>query len=241
MFSVALLLLLAAGSCVKSETLTQPVSLTVQSGCLLIADEREFKGVLSTTAENEVGRRLEVERQMIASISFPGCYPEVWWWCWSVDRGRNKDRPSVQRGSTMFSVALILLLTAGCCVYCIDLIQPDSKVVQPGQSLIITCQPSGYAVSDNNYATGWIRQRQGKQMEWIFDMWGGGTFYQNDALKNKFSYSRDTSAGTITITGQNVQTEDTAVYHCVRRPTVIQTTDKPVQKPISQQETLTHK
>ncbi|MEQ2177777.1 hypothetical protein GOODEAATRI_007143, partial [Goodea atripinnis] len=126
-------------------------------------------------------------------------------------------------------------------VYCIDLIQPDSKVVQPGQSLIITCQPSGYSVSDSSYATGWIRQRQGKPLEWIFHRWGGGDFYQNDALKNKFSYSRDTSAGTVIITGQNLQPEDTAVYYFVRRPTVIQTTDKSVQKPISQQETLTHK
>uniref|UniRef100_A0A3B5MX57 Ig-like domain-containing protein n=1 Tax=Xiphophorus couchianus TaxID=32473 RepID=A0A3B5MX57_9TELE len=102
------------------------------------------------------------------------------------------------------------------CVYYIDLIQTDSQLVQPGQSLTITCQPSGYSVTDYSYATGWIRHREGKPMEWIFEMWGGGNFYNNDALKNKFSYSRDTSAGTVTITGQNLQPEDTAVYYCVR-------------------------
>ncbi|MEQ2287590.1 hypothetical protein AMECASPLE_014133 [Ameca splendens] len=130
----------------------------------------------------------------------------------------------------MFSVALMLLLTAGSCVYCIDLIQPDSKVVQPGQPLTITCRPSGYSVTDSSYATGWLRHPKGKPMEWIFHMWGGSSFYQNDALKNKFSYSRDTSAGTVTITGKNLQPEDTAVYYCVRCPTLIQTTDKPEQK-----------
>uniref|UniRef100_A0A3B5Q6V8 Ig-like domain-containing protein n=1 Tax=Xiphophorus maculatus TaxID=8083 RepID=A0A3B5Q6V8_XIPMA len=88
-------------------------------------------------------------------------------------------------------------------------------VVQPGQSLTITCRPSGYSMTDYSYATGWIRHREGKPMEWIFEMWGGGDFYNNDALKNKFSYSRDTSAGTVTITGQNLQPEDTAVYYCV--------------------------
>ncbi|KAL7379018.1 hypothetical protein ABVT39_022083 [Epinephelus coioides] len=36
----------------------------------------------------------------------------------------------------------------------IDLIQPDSMVVQPGQSLTITCQVSGYSLTDNSYATG---------------------------------------------------------------------------------------
>uniref|UniRef100_A0A3B4TKV6 Ig-like domain-containing protein n=1 Tax=Seriola dumerili TaxID=41447 RepID=A0A3B4TKV6_SERDU len=115
----------------------------------------------------------------------------------------------------MFSVALLLLLAAGSCVYSIDLIQPDSVVVQPGQSLTILCQVSGYSLTDNSYATGWIRQREGK-LEWIVHQWGGGTLRQNNALKNKFSYSRDTSARTVTLNGQNLQPEDTAVYYCAR-------------------------
>ncbi|MEQ2297892.1 hypothetical protein AMECASPLE_039451 [Ameca splendens] len=134
----------------------------------------------------------------------------------------------------MFSVALILLLTAGSCVYCIDLIQPDSKVVQPGQSLTITCRPSGYSLTDSSYATCWIRHPKGKPMEWIFNRWGDGRFYQNDALK-KFSCNTDTSAGTLTITGKNLQPEDTGVYYCVRLATVTQTMGKPVQNPSSQQ------
>uniref|UniRef100_A0A3P9H181 Ig-like domain-containing protein n=1 Tax=Oryzias latipes TaxID=8090 RepID=A0A3P9H181_ORYLA len=120
-----------------------------------------------------------------------------------------------------WSLTIFILLFKS--VDSIDLIQPDSKVVQPGQSLTISCQVSGYSLTDDSYATGWIRQREGKPMDWIFHQYGGGSFYQNDALKNKFSYSRDTSAGTVTITGQNLQPEDTAVYYCVRRPTVIQT------------------
>uniref|UniRef100_A0A096LYJ9 Ig-like domain-containing protein n=1 Tax=Poecilia formosa TaxID=48698 RepID=A0A096LYJ9_POEFO len=119
----------------------------------------------------------------------------------------------------MFSVALMLLLTAGSNVLSIDLIQPDSQTVQPGQPLTIICRPSGYSLTAV-FATGWIRHRDGKPLEWIFHMWGHtGNLYQNDALKNKFSYSRDTSAGTVTITGQNLQPEDAAVYYCVRRRT----------------------
>uniref|UniRef100_A0A3P9H1T7 Ig-like domain-containing protein n=1 Tax=Oryzias latipes TaxID=8090 RepID=A0A3P9H1T7_ORYLA len=107
---------------------------------------------------------------------------------------------------------------------------PDSKVVQPGQSLTISCQVSGYSLTDDSYATGWIRQREGKPMDWIFHQWGGGTLRQNDALKNKFSYSRDTSAGTVTITGQNLQPEDTAVYYCVRMHHSDTNKHKPGQK-----------
>ncbi|KAF7664495.1 hypothetical protein LDENG_00175030 [Lucifuga dentata] len=54
----------------------------------------------------------------------------------------------------MFSVALMLLLSAGSCVNSIDLIQPDSVAVQPGQTLTITCQVSGYSLTDDSYATG---------------------------------------------------------------------------------------
>ncbi|CAJ1076792.1 immunoglobulin alpha-2 heavy chain-like [Xyrichtys novacula] len=132
----------------------------------------------------------------------------------------------------MFSGALLLLLAAGSCVNSIDLIQPDSKVVQPGQSLTITCQVSGYSLTDNSYGTGWIRQCEGKPLDWISHQWGGGTLRQNDALKNKFSYSRDTSAGTVTLRGQSLKTEDSAVYYCVRRPTTTQTICRAEQKPL---------
>ncbi|KAM9843970.1 immunoglobulin mu heavy chain-like [Aulostomus maculatus] len=134
----------------------------------------------------------------------------------------------------MFSVAgmllLLLLLAAGSCVDGLDLIQPQSLVVQPGQSLTITCRVSGYSLTDNSYATAWIRQCEGKPMDWISHKWGGGSFYQNQALKNKFSYSRDTSAGTVTLTGQNLQPEDTAVYYCARRNTVRQSNWSAIQK-----------
>lgn len=93
--------------------------------------------------------------------------------------------------STMFSVALLLLLAAGCesiwicqsqhflvgsmtlwyifCllltgVTCEQLTQPASVTVQPGQRLTITCQVS-YSMS--SYYTAWIRQPAGRGLEWI--------------------------------------------------------------------------
>ncbi|KAG8007063.1 Immunoglobulin heavy variable 3-43D [Nibea albiflora] len=113
----------------------------------------------------------------------------------------------------------------------INLVQPESMVVQPGQSVTITCQVSGYSMTDDNYATGWIRQCEGKPMDWISHQWGGGGLRQNNALKNKFSYSRDTSARTVTLKGQSMQPEDTAVYYCARLPTVTESTNRPAQIP----------
>ncbi|KAL7377515.1 hypothetical protein ABVT39_000746 [Epinephelus coioides] len=113
----------------------------------------------------------------------------------------------------MFSVALLLLLAAGC-VKCVQLTQPASVTVQPGQRLTITCQVS-YSVSGT--WTHWIRQPAGKRLEWIGQAAGSNTYYK-DSLKNKFSISLDSSSNTVTLNGQNVQPEDTAVYYCAREP-----------------------
>uniref|UniRef100_A0A3Q3WV99 Ig-like domain-containing protein n=1 Tax=Mola mola TaxID=94237 RepID=A0A3Q3WV99_MOLML len=82
-------------------------------------------------------------------------------------------------------------------VTCEQLTQPASVTVQPDQRLTITCQVS-YSVS--SYATAWIRQPAGKGLEWIGNA--------------RFNISVDSSSNTVTLTGQTVQPEDTAVYYC---------------------------
>uniref|UniRef100_A0A3Q3NG14 Ig-like domain-containing protein n=1 Tax=Labrus bergylta TaxID=56723 RepID=A0A3Q3NG14_9LABR len=110
----------------------------------------------------------------------------------------------------MFSVALLLLLAAGC-VKCEQLTQPASVTVQPGQSLTITCQVS-YSVS--SYYTAWIRQPAGKGLEWIIRGGVGYSTYTKDSLKNQFSINFDSSSNTVTLNGLNMQPADTAVYYC---------------------------
>ncbi|TWW69730.1 Immunoglobulin heavy variable 3-48 [Takifugu flavidus] len=132
----------------------------------------------------------------------------------------------------MFSVALLLLLAAGC-VKCEQLTQPASVTVQPGQRLTITCQVS-YSLS--SYWTSWIRQPAGKGLEWIGYKYTGGSYYEA-SLKNKFSISLDSSSNTVTLNGVNVQPEDTAVYYCVDAQTLTQS--EPVVKRPGESHTLT--
>ncbi|KAF4092454.1 hypothetical protein AMELA_G00021210, partial [Ameiurus melas] len=61
---------------------------------------------------------------------------------------------------------LLLLLAAVHCVQCVELIQPGSTVLTPGQSVTLTCKVSGYSLT-NTYCTEWIRQSAGKTLEWI--------------------------------------------------------------------------
>uniref|UniRef100_A0A8C2DJN0 Ig-like domain-containing protein n=1 Tax=Cyprinus carpio TaxID=7962 RepID=A0A8C2DJN0_CYPCA len=106
---------------------------------------------------------------------------------------------------------LIILLYAKQCLHL-------SGFLQPGNSLTLTCEVSGYSVTDDSYATAWIRQPAGKALEWITHIWGGGSITKKDSLSNKFSISKSDSSNTVTLKGQNLQTEDTAVYYCARRP-----------------------
>uniref|UniRef100_H2M8E8 Ig-like domain-containing protein n=1 Tax=Oryzias latipes TaxID=8090 RepID=H2M8E8_ORYLA len=92
---------------------------------------------------------------------------------------------------------------------------PDSVSLQPGQRLTITCQVS-YSVS--SYWTGWIRQPAGKGLEWIGSERVGYAKYYKDSLKNKFSIDLDSSNNRVTLKGQNMQAEDSAVYFCARHP-----------------------
>uniref|UniRef100_A0AAY5KVJ7 Ig-like domain-containing protein n=1 Tax=Esox lucius TaxID=8010 RepID=A0AAY5KVJ7_ESOLU len=98
----------------------------------------------------------------------------------------------------------------------IELKQQDSMTVKPGHSLTLSCKVSGYSLTDTSYCTNWVRQPAGKALEWIGRICGNGNTYYSDKLKNKFSCSRDTSSSTVTLTGQSLQTEDTAVYYCAR-------------------------
>uniref|UniRef100_H2M8B6 Ig-like domain-containing protein n=1 Tax=Oryzias latipes TaxID=8090 RepID=H2M8B6_ORYLA len=107
-----------------------------------------------------------------------------------------------------------------CCCWLLDpvslceqLTQPASESLQPGERLTITCQVS-YSLS--SYYTAWIRQPAGKGLEWI-GMRDTGSSYYKDSLKNKFSIDLDSSNNRVTLNGQNMQPEDSAVYFCARR------------------------
>ncbi|KAJ8283358.1 hypothetical protein COCON_G00022080, partial [Conger conger] len=112
------------------------------------------------------------------------------------------------------SCLLLPLLVFLPCLDAVTLTSSPAQVGSPGGSVKVSCQVSGYALTD--YGTSWMRKRPGNAMEWMGIMWGGGSIDSPASFKSRFTISRD-SSNVLYLDISSLQTEDTAVYYCARR------------------------
>uniref|UniRef100_A0A8C7NH24 Immunoglobulin heavy variable 13-2 n=1 Tax=Oncorhynchus mykiss TaxID=8022 RepID=A0A8C7NH24_ONCMY len=110
----------------------------------------------------------------------------------------------------------------------ISLTSSPAQLKPPGESVKLSCQVSGYVLTD--YGTAWIRQQPGKTLEWIGIIWGGGSINSGASFKSRFTISRD-SSNVLYLDITSLQAEDTAVYYCAKTGgTVQQLNGRPGQK-----------
>uniref|UniRef100_A0A8C4RG46 Ig-like domain-containing protein n=1 Tax=Erpetoichthys calabaricus TaxID=27687 RepID=A0A8C4RG46_ERPCA len=94
----------------------------------------------------------------------------------------------------------------------IKLTQPESKQLNPGQSVKLSCEVSGFSMS-SWYMT-WVRQPEGKGLEWIgYIDTGTGTAY-SQSFQNRFFITKNSNI--LYLEGKNLQQQDTATYYCAR-------------------------
>ncbi|KAL0993202.1 hypothetical protein UPYG_G00104640 [Umbra pygmaea] len=115
----------------------------------------------------------------------------------------------------MFSVSLLLLLTAASCVQCQVVLTQAEQLVQgnPGGSLKLTCACSGLTLSSTNMY--WIRQAPGKGLEWIIYYYSDSSKSFSQAVQGRFTASKDSTNFYLHMT--QLKTEDSAMYYCAGR------------------------
>uniref|UniRef100_A0A3B3U6D8 Ig-like domain-containing protein n=1 Tax=Poecilia latipinna TaxID=48699 RepID=A0A3B3U6D8_9TELE len=125
---------------------------------------------------------------------------------------------------------MIMFVSTG--VYCIDLIQQDSKVVQPGQpgeTVKMSCVMSGFDMT--SYYIHWIRQKPGRALEWVGRMdTGKNAAIYGSSFQSRFIMTENVPSSTQYLQISSLTAEDSAVYFCARRDTVTESRGTAAQK-----------
>ncbi|KAG9461668.1 hypothetical protein GDO78_016046, partial [Eleutherodactylus coqui] len=90
--------------------------------------------------------------------------------------------------------------------------------VKPAETLEKTCKVSGASLTDstNMYGVHWVRQPEGKGLEWLGGIYYNANNYYAQSLQGRITITRDTNKGEVYLKLTGAKPEESGTYYCAR-------------------------
>ncbi|KAG9462552.1 hypothetical protein GDO78_013877 [Eleutherodactylus coqui] len=100
----------------------------------------------------------------------------------------------------------------------ISLVVSVPGTVKPTETLEMTCKVSGASLTDstNMHCVHWVRQSDGKGLEWLGAICYNNNIYYGQSLKGRLTLTRDTNKGEVYLKLTGVKPEESGTYYAAR-------------------------
>ncbi|KAG9463788.1 hypothetical protein GDO78_021067, partial [Eleutherodactylus coqui] len=90
--------------------------------------------------------------------------------------------------------------------------------VKPTETLEKTCKVSGASLTDstNMYCVHWVRQCDGKGLEWLGGICYNNNIYYGQSLQGRLTLTRDTNKGEVYFKLTGVKPDESGTYYAAR-------------------------